>query len=103
MKHPLRLMTLTQAIETLDQLILLTDDFPVESDWQTIEEAIAILRQAIVSNQTLGYSTKMLKDLASTARVTLALAKAGGSATIATALANEKDSMFTWLDEVLAS
>jgi hypothetical protein len=95
-------MTLTQAIETLDQLILLTDDFPSERHWVPIEEAIAVLRQAIVSNQTLGYSSKMLKDLASTARVTLALAKAGGSATIATALANENDSMFTWLEGVLA-
>jgi len=96
-------MKVEQAIATLDRLVLQTDEFPLESHWSLIEDSIATLRQAIVNSRTQGYSTKMIKDLASTARVTLALAKAGGSHTIATALANENHSMFNWLDEVLAS
>jgi hypothetical protein len=97
-------MKLEQAIETIDRLVLQIPDesFPDEDDWIPIEEAIATLQDAVASGSTGVYKKGMVIELISTARMTLGLARAGGSKAIATVLADERISVTNWLEMVMS-
>jgi hypothetical protein len=98
-------MNLEQAIAKLDLLVfqLEAENFPPPHHWQTIEQSIAVIQQSIATGAARGYGRRTLLDFVSVARMTLGLAKAGGSHAISSVLADENISVFNWLEEVIAS
>lgn len=93
-------MLLQQAIEVVNNLALLPENFPPESDWSALEEAIAVISQAIASQKMEGYGKASLVDMVSTTRMILAIAQAGGYDSVHRMLVDEEASAYNWLETI---
>lgn len=93
-------MLLQQAIEVVNNLALLPENFPPESDWSALEEAIAVISQAVATRKMEGYSKQSLVDIVSTTRMILAIAQAGGYDSMRRVLVDEEASAYNWLEDI---
>lgn len=93
-------MPLQQAIDIINRLALAPIDFPAESDWPVLQEAMVAIGQAIATQQMDGYSRANLVDMIYTTRMVLNIAQAGGYDSITRVLADEDASAHNWLETI---